>query len=424
MKNKSDVFQFVMEHAKLYAKESFFKKRFPEHYCEILKCGFPDDFKFQQKLYHYLMDDFNLKLGICPVCGKRCKFKSFIFGYRKHCSKSCSNHDINVIEKSKNTSIKKFGKEYYTQTNEYKDRVKKTYLENYGVESYFQTDDYKSKSKETCISKYGVNVYSKTKECRDRIKKTCLEKYGVQSYTQTDEYKKKSKESYLLKYGVENYTQTDEYKIKVKNTCLSKYGVESYSKTNEYRERIKNTCFERYGMDSYSNTEEFKDRFKNTCFERYGTYYSNTEEFKNKIYITKKKNNSFNTSNIEQEFKNYLMFNNIEFEYQYKSELYPFACDFYIPEYDLYIEIQGNWTHGGHPYDESSIEDINKLNIWKNKKNRYYDIAVKVWSKSDVLKRETARKNNLNYLEVFSIDVNDVIKKFINTISILKSSYE
>lgn len=45
---------------------------------------------------------------------------------------------------------------YYTQTNEYKDRVKKTYLENYGVESYFQTDDYKSKSKETCISKYGV----------------------------------------------------------------------------------------------------------------------------------------------------------------------------------------------------------------------------------------------------------------------------
>jgi len=53
-----------------------------------------------------------------------------------------------------------------------------------------------------------------------------------------------------------------------------------------------------------------------------------------------------------------------------------------------------------------------------------YDIAVKVWSKSDVLKRETARKNNLNYLEVFSMDVNDVIKKFINTISILKSSYE
>lgn len=53
-----------------------------------------------------------------------------------------------------------------------------------------------------------------------------------------------------------------------------------------------------------------------------------------------------------------------------------------------------------------------------------YDIAVKVWSKRDVLKRETARKNNLNYLEVFSMDVNDVIKKFINTISILKSSYE
>lgn len=177
--SKEEVFQILMEHPKFYCKEKIFKKKFPEFYSDLNSWNFLSDFIFSQKLYHYFNDDPDLKLGLCPVCGNRCKFKGFIFGYRKHCSKSCSNHDINVIEKSKNTSIKKFGKEYYTQTNEYKDRVKKTYLENYGVESYFQTDDYKNKSKETCISKYGVNVYSKTKECRDRIKKTCLEKYGV-----------------------------------------------------------------------------------------------------------------------------------------------------------------------------------------------------------------------------------------------------
>ena len=135
--------------------------------------------------------------------------------------------------------------------------------------------------------------------------------------------------------------------------------------------------------------------------------------------MTKIKNNSFGKSKQED-----TIYEKIKEVYpdvirQYKDKIrYPYNCDFYIPEYDLYIEIQGNWTHGGHPYDESSIEDINKLNIWKNKKNRYYDIAVKVWSKSDVLKRETARKNNLNYLEIYSINFNVIIQKIKERICI------
>lgn len=55
---------------------------------------------------------------------------------------------------------------------------------------------------------------------------------------------------------------------------------------------------------------------------------------------------------------------------QYKSELYPFACDFYIQNLDLYIECNFHWTHGGHKFDKNNENDIKQLNEfleWYNK---------------------------------------------------------
>lgn len=41
---------------------------------------------------------------------------------------------------------------------------------------------------------------------------------------------------------------------------------------------------------------------------------------------------------------------------------YPYSCDFYIPEIDYFIEFQGSWVHGKHPYNPSSTEDAERLN--------------------------------------------------------------
>lgn len=104
--------------------------------------------------------------------------------------------------------------------------------------------------------------------------------------------------------------------------------------------------------------------------------------------------------------------NNIKFIRQYKSSQYPFACDFYLTDYDTYIEIQGLWTHGGHPFDKNNQNDIDKLNFWKSKKSEYYKDAIKTWTIRDVQKRNIAKNNNLNYYEFFSCRVCDIIKKF------------
>ena len=69
-----------------YNREYAWKIFFPEFYNELNSWNFPDDFIFKQKVYHYLNDDPELKLGICPECGKRCNFTTLSKGYHKYCS--------------------------------------------------------------------------------------------------------------------------------------------------------------------------------------------------------------------------------------------------------------------------------------------------------------------------------------------------
>ena len=83
-----------------------------------------------------------------------------------------------------------------------------------------------------------------------------------------------------------------------------------------------------------------------------------------------------------------------------------------ISDKNLYVEIQGNWTHGPHPFDKNNKEDISILNNWKEKNTPYYLSAIKNWTINDPHKREVAKNNKLNFLEIFTQDVNDLIKKF------------
>ena len=43
-------------------------------------------------------------------------------------------------------------------------------------------------------------------------------------------------------------------------------------------------------------------------------------------------------------------------------------------------------------------------NFWKSKKSKYYKNAIKTWAETDILKLETAKKNNLNYLVLWNME--------------------
>ena len=269
-------------------RELLFKKRFPYHYQIICSWNFPSEFKFTQKIYHYINGDKDLKLGICN-CGKRCKFKNYKQGYYKHCSNKCSQSDEHTVKQRISTN--------------------------------------------------------------------------------------------MMKYGTDNPAKCDDIKLKQIKTNNIRYGHNSPSCVNEINKQQRISS-----------------------------------------YITKKRRHTFNTSKAEELFYNYLNNNGIKCERQYKSSSYPFQCDFYINTYDLYVEIQGNWTHGGdtslqthpHIYNPNDEMDIKQVNLWleKSKNSKYYKNALYNWTVRDVNKRTIAKQHNLQYLEIFSYDINTIVNEF------------
>ena len=468
-------------------KNGGFKKHFPDIYEEYLNTQFPNEIEllpFKQKLWHFLNDVYEMPK--CQCCGGNVGFetKSGKWGYRKFCSGKCAMNDESTKNKIKKVFIEKYGVDSYSKTDEYKNKVKSTNIEKYGVDSYSKTDEYKNKVKSTNIEKYGVDSYSKTDECKNKVKSTNIERYGVDNYAKTDECKDKVKSTNIERYGVDNYAKTDECKEKTKCTNIERYGIDNYAKTDECKDKIKSTNIEKYGAEHYNKSEDYKSNIENikrkireTCFEKYGTYYytqsneyknkkndiisetkktniekygvdsysktdeckervkntsmekygvdnyAKTDESKEKSYQTKKLNKSFNSSSIEESFGCFLENMLIDFKRQYKSDLYPFSCDFYIPSIDLYIEIQGTWTHGYHPFDKDNIDDFEKLNLWKEKNSPYYEQAIYTWSELDVRKRKIALDNKLNYLEIFSDNIDECISIFYDYIISLLSNW-
>ena len=388
---------------------------------------------------------------VCENCGKPIEFLGKPSRmWKTYCSNQC-RYSLNRLNKYKKTCLEKYGVEYAQQSNEVKDKAKQTCLEKYGVEHYTnrekskQTclekygvesnlnipeikekckesriknkDKIKEKSKQTCLEKYGVEYSLQSKQVREKSKQTCLEKYGVEYSAQADVVKDKIKQTCLEKYGVTNGGGSEQALEKIKQTCLKRYGLTNGGGSKESLEKIKQTCLERYGVDCSFKIDSVQEKIKQTCLKKYGVYsYSKTEEYsdymsklmsskemQDKINETKRKNHTFNTSKIEnklyKEIK--LIFPSVIAQYN-KDDRYPWNCDFYIPELDMFIEFQGSWTHGKHPFDYNSEEDQEILKKWKIKNTKYYNNAIQTWIDRDQKKRETAKKNNLNYIELFN----------------------
>lgn len=100
-----------------------------------------------------------------------------------------------------------------------------------------------------------------------------------------------------------------------------------------------------------------------------------------KEYTTKKLNNSFNKSNIEEQYYNQLKeeFKGMTIYRQYKDKKrYPFYCDFYVVEKDLFIELNAHWSHGGKPFDPNDDYCQKQLQLWqeKAKTSQFYKNAI------------------------------------------------
>lgn len=99
------------------------------------------------KLYYdtYFKQDSNE--GICPVCNNNTVFLGITYGYRKHCSTSCSSYDPNVKAKNKATNLARYGVEHNWNKGELRKHQEETMLKKYGVTHNWQSSKLRSKEK-------------------------------------------------------------------------------------------------------------------------------------------------------------------------------------------------------------------------------------------------------------------------------------
>lgn len=383
-----------------------------EEYKEYLDNRYTDSQSLRETIKRI---QYNIEVRpVCVICGKPVKFlngkKNQLF------NKTCCKEHANMLD---GITVKKVLKDIYSDVN------KKQEINN--------------KIRATCLLKYGDEHYSN----RIKARETCLQRYGVTSPLKSEIFKQKSKDTCLQKYGVEYTGQIPEKIEKTHKACLEKYGVDSVFKVQKFRNQSLDTCIKKYAsneddINSIVNIGQLKyvkDKIKNTCLEKYGVenpmqtqYYKNlissilsSNEIQEKIYNTKLLNNSFNISYQEDVCFDLLKEKYSDCIRQYKSELYPFNCDFYIPSLDLYIEYNGSHYHHYHPFDINDDNDLNELNrlkekaensnAHKNGKKSQYDNIIYTWTILDSKKRNIAQQNNLNYIEFWNINE---VKEWIN----------
>jgi hypothetical protein len=292
----------------------------------------------------------------------------------------------------------------------------------YGVPHAAQSPVIQAKTRATNLRRYGYTNVNKRPFMRKHMsqvmkkkapmiaaksRKTCLEKYGVEYYGQTAEARKAQSERM--------HGNLDVFLAKTRATMQKRYGVNYSWESAALRGKAQATMRERYGSTCYVQSDEYKERLdsimdkvRQTNMSRYGVpVYTQSDAYKQKvdgiqsrIIATKFQKGVLNTSTVEEHIK---AFSGFESQYN-KDTRYPYLCDFYDKDRDLFIEVNASWTHGYHWYDAENDADTCKKWKVKSKKSEYYANALEVFTKRDVEKRETARVSNLNYVTLWDSD--------------------
>lgn len=271
-------------------------------------------------------------------------------------------------------------------------------------------------------------------EClKARMEATNMAKYGTAWPLQSDTVKAKARATSLERYGAENVMQSDVGKVRMAEACQEKFGTDSPLASPDVREKIVATNQKKYGGNGPLSSEvvraksvetsmsrhgvlnpmmdgSVKARQRGTVRERYGV--ENPMELasvRKKVVESKAMNGTFNSSDAEERLHEMLVdrFGDTDVVRQYASDAYPYACDFYIRSRDLYIELNGTWTHGGHWYSPGSDGDVVAKWWEKAGENPYYVSAASTWTIADMAKRAAARMAGLNYVVFWGSSLDD-----------------
>lgn len=270
----------------------------------------------------------------------------------------------------------------------------------HGVDNPFKLDKFQSKAGDTRERRYGGRyTLAEGSSLAQGARESFAEKMADADFAE-DYYARRTE---TLRRNPDILISRDK---KMKDTSIERYGFPSYSQLPEVRKSRSDFMLK--------NSEMITEKSRLTSLLKYDVPNPSMLESRRKqqsvrmrdkvhqenLRLKRKQNGTFATSDTEVILHSLLVdaFGENDVVRQYSDrERYPFSCDFYIPSRDLFIELNGTWTHGGRWY-EGSGADQQQVDKWKKKDTAYFDNALHNWMVRDVAKREMARTHNLNYV--------------------------
>lgn len=246
------------------------------------------------------------------------------------------------------------------------------------------------------------------------MKNGTIAKYGTDNVFKLSEFQEKAGDTREKRYGG-RYTLSSDSSLAADARATFTEHMKDDAFRSDLDAKKKATNEERYGDTCVMNNDDVLAKYHATCMERYGvSCYARTADFRrkmNNVTSMRIQDGVFSSSSSEETLYILLLncFDESDIIRQYMSDVYDYACDFYIKSRNMYVELNATWLHGGHWYDADSTYDNSVLLKWQKKNTAYYDNAIVTWTKRDVHKREMAKKNALNYVVLWDANLSDAM---------------
>ena len=194
----------------------------------------------------------------------------------------------------------------------------------------------------------------------------------------------KRKTTLVKKYGVDNISKSDQCKEKKKKTFIDHYGVDNIWKCPKYYEWLESYMLENYGHKRLGFAVWTKQQRSDNAKKRWETF---TPEYREQLIKQIIKNvMSGCNSGLESQIAECLTQLGVNFERNFYINRNQY--DFYIKNYNLILEIQGDFWHANpNRYKSDDIlmipntEGVKASDLWKKdeiKKKKAIDCGYKI----------------------------------------------
>jgi len=136
---------------------------------------YPAKWTLMQSAHHEIYRFGSVLPAVCPVFGSTLKFMGLKAGYPKNCSHKCRAANLDVLRKYKETCLARYGVEYASQSEEFRQTVKESSFEKYGVDNVFKNKAVREKYNQTIQEKYGVENVSKSNIILAKIRESHIQ---------------------------------------------------------------------------------------------------------------------------------------------------------------------------------------------------------------------------------------------------------